>query len=80
MLKARAPLEQLQVSRNVRFRAESRERARAGSQYFRPEISVPPTRCSSNEIILVDGAPPRTAQLSVCKYFAELFRQMKNIS
>ncbi len=39
------------------FQAESRERA-AGSQYFRPEISVPPTRCSSNERVPVDGAPP----------------------
>ncbi len=40
------------------FEQRAEQRQRAGSQYFRPEISVPPTRCSSNEIVLVDGAPP----------------------
>ncbi len=44
--------------RNARFPSREQREQAAGSQYFRPEISVPPTRCSSNEIVSVGGAPP----------------------
>ncbi len=65
MLEARAPLEQLQVFQAARdLQAErQRESVRELGVSIRPEISVPPTRCSSKEIVLV-GAEPRTVWLS----------------
>ncbi len=38
---------------------------RAGSQYFRLEISVPPTRWSSNEIVLEGRSSAYTAHLNL---------------
>ncbi len=58
MLRLRARWSSSKFQEACDFKQFSRESERAGSQYFRPEISVPPTRCSSNEIVLVDGAPP----------------------
>ncbi len=41
---------------------------RAGSQYFRPEISVPPTRCSSNEMVLEGRSSAYTAHFPCSKF------------
>ncbi len=56
-------------TRDFEQRAERAERAeRAGSQYFRPEISVPPTRCSSNEIVLEGRSSTYTAHFPCSKF------------
>ncbi len=51
---------------------QSREQsARAGSQYFRPEISVPPTRCSSNEIVIVGRSSAPYSKNTLLSYFVK---------